>query len=106
LSSIEEELEQAELWSDLGRIDHLTAERDALLEQLAAASGLGGKLRGTGSTLERARVAATKAIATAIDRISLADPELGRHLRSSIRTGSECSYRPAADDAVVWILTE
>ena len=106
LSSIDEELDEAQRWADLGRLDRLSAERRALLDELAAASGLGGRLRGTGSTRERARVAATKAIATAIDRVALVDDELGRHLRAAVRTGSDCSYSPARGDRVAWVLSE
>jgi hypothetical protein len=60
LSDIERDLAEAEEWSDIGRLDALHAERDALVGELAAAAGLGGRPRVTGSSNERARVAATK----------------------------------------------
>lgn len=104
LAAIDEELDRAEDWADLGRVDALRAERDALLAELSASVGLGGRPRGTGSTAERARVAATKAIAAAVERVAGADPELGRHLRSAVRTGTECSYRPTAGDEIRWLL--
>jgi hypothetical protein len=106
LAAIHDELAKAEEWSDAGRIEALTDEREALLDELSAAAGLGGRARGTGSTQERARVAATKAIATAIERITLVDEVLGEHLRQSIRTGRECSYRPAPSDDVAWVLSD
>ncbi|MFP5345918.1 MAG: hypothetical protein ACLGIA_02660 [Actinomycetes bacterium] len=105
LAEIDEELAEAQQWADLGRAEQLSVERGALLDELAAASGLGGRARGTGSTHERARVAATKAIASAIERVSLVDPELGRHLRESVHTGTECSYRPTGEE-VRWVLAE
>ena len=105
LAGIDAELAEAEQWADAGRVELLSTERDALLDELSAAAGLGGRARGTGSTRERARVAATKAIATAIERITLVDDDLGRHLRESVRTGLHCSYRPDAGE-VDWVLTE
>ncbi|HWJ83262.1 MAG TPA: hypothetical protein VNS55_13580 [Nocardioides sp.] len=104
LADIDAELAEAEQWADQGRAERLAGEREALLDELGAAAGLGGRARAHGSTRERARVAATKAIGTAIDRIGAIDADLGRHLRDSVRTGSECSYRPAVGDEVTWVL--
>lgn len=67
LGELEHDLAEAEDWSDLGRLDALHAERDALVDELAAATGLGGRIRSSGSSQERARVAATKAITAAIE---------------------------------------
>jgi len=72
----------------------LTREREALLAELAAATGLGGRPRVAGSPAERMRKAVTYRIRYAIDRVSGAHPELGRHLRASVRTGTWCSYSP------------
>ena len=106
LSDIERDLTEAEEWSDVGRLDALHAERDALVGELAAAAGLGGRARVTGSSHERARVSATKAITAAIDRIATVDAPLGRHLRTTIRTGLQCSYQPDPDDTRDWILDQ
>jgi hypothetical protein len=106
LADIERDLTEAEEWSDLGRFDALHAERDALVGELAAATGFGGRARLTGSSHERARVAATKAITAAIDRLATIDAPLGRHLRATIRTGLHCSYQPDPDDTRDWILDE
>jgi tetratricopeptide (TPR) repeat protein len=106
LSDIERDLTEAQDWSDLGRLDALHAERDALVGELTAATGLGGRARVTGSSHERARVAATKAITAAIDRIATVDAPLGRHLQATIRTGLHCSYQPAIDDERDWILDQ
>jgi hypothetical protein len=80
------------------------AERDALVQQLAAAAGLGGRARASGATSERARVAVRKAIAAAIERIDAVDPALGRLLRDTVRTGSACRYEPDPARPVVWLL--
>ena len=106
LSDIERDLAEAEEWSDVARLDALHAERDALVGELAAAAGLGGRPRVSGSSNERARVAATKAITAAIDRIATVDAPLGRHLRATIRTGLQCSYQPDPDDKRDWILDQ
>ena len=79
------------------------AERDALIAELSAAYGLGGRQRRTGATAERARSAVTLRIRDAIARIGLEHPELGRHLRASVRTGVFCSYQP--EQPVDWQLT-
>ncbi|QGN34935.1 hypothetical protein [Microlunatus sp. Gsoil 973] len=105
LAAIEEELAEAEDWSDLARMESLGQERSALLDQVAESTGIGGRLRPTSSTAERARVAVSKAISVALDRIEQRDAELAEHLRSSVHNGAECSYQPG-DDHPVWILDE
>jgi hypothetical protein len=49
-------------------------------------------------------VTVRKAIVTAIDTITAADPVVGRHLATHIRTGSACSYEPDADQPSAWEL--
>jgi len=70
LRDLEQELDEAEQWSDTARLSGLRAERDALVDQVVGAAGLGGRSRLAGSSAERARVAVTKAIGAAIDRAS------------------------------------
>jgi hypothetical protein len=103
LQEIERDLAAAED-RDTGRLDPLHAERDALIAELAAASGLAGRTRPTGASSERARVAVTKAINAAVERIAAHDPALGAHLRRSVRTGAQCSYHPLAQDTRAWLL--
>ena len=55
-----------------------------------------------GSAAERARTAVTARIRDALRRIERADPELGAHLRRSVRTGTLCSYAP--ERATTWEL--
>ncbi|MDP9183293.1 MAG: ATPase, partial [Actinomycetota bacterium] len=78
-------------------------ERELLLEQLAGAYGLGGRVRRTGSSSEKARSAVTARVRDALKRIAALDPELGRHLTHSVRTGTFCSYAP--EKPVEWHLT-
>jgi hypothetical protein len=72
----------------------LNKEREALLAELSATTGLGGRSRTAGSPTERMRKAVTYRIRHAISRVAEAHPELGRHLRASVRTGTWCSYTP------------
>ncbi len=104
LRDLDQELTEAEEWSDIGRLDALHAERDALLDELARATGLGGRARTTGSSQERARVAVQKAISAATGRIATIDGPLGRHLRARIHTGLSCSYEPDPADDLEWVL--
>jgi hypothetical protein len=81
-------------------------ERAWLLDQLGAATGIGGRSRTTGSTGERARMAVRKAIVAALARIAETDPWLGRHLRDRVRTGLVCRYEPDPDHPVRWLLQD
>ena len=69
-------------------------EYDWLTSDLAASTGLGGRVRPFTDNDERARLAVGKAIRRAINRIEAVDPPIGRHLRDAVRTGRSCSYRP------------
>jgi len=97
LAELTADLEEAERFADPERAARARAEVDALTEQLAGAVGLGGRDRRLPSPAERARVNVTKAIRTAIRRISEHDPALAEHLRRTVRTGTFCVY--AADPA-------
>jgi hypothetical protein len=79
-------------------------ERAWLLDQLGAATGLGGRRRTSAPTEERARVAVRKAIVAALARIAETDPWLGRHLNDRVRTGLECRYESDPDHPVRWLL--
>ncbi|HJQ04349.1 MAG TPA: hypothetical protein VJ872_02815 [Nocardioides sp.] len=104
LGEIDAELDDADLLGDAERGEQLAKERSALLAELSAATGLGGRPRVTGSSAERARVTARKAIATALDAIHTADPVVARHLSTYVRTGLRCCYEPDPDHAVEWRL--
>jgi hypothetical protein len=84
LAEIDAHLDEARSWANTGRPAKLAAERDALLDQIRAATGLGGRPRVPGSAHERARIAVRKAIVNAIDRVAAADPSLGRLLSDTV----------------------
>jgi hypothetical protein len=104
LREIEEELTEAEGWADAARLDLVRAEREALLHELGAATGLGGRHRRPGSSHEKARVAVRKAVVSSLGRIAEVDPWLGRHLRDRVRTGLACRYETDPDQPVSWRL--
>ena len=104
ITELESELTEAEEWADEGRITKLRDERDALMDEIERATGLGGRDRKAGSVSERARVNVTKAIRAAVKRIEAADPALGRHLEAALRTGTSCAYLPDPDSAPTWRL--
>lgn len=81
------------------------AEREALLAEVAAATGLAGRQRSTGSSAERARVAVQKSVAAAIKRIGEVDPALGRLLQDTVRTGTSCGYDPDPARPIRWVLS-
>ncbi|MCG6495333.1 AAA family ATPase [Kitasatospora sp. A2-31] len=94
LRELDGESAEADAAGDAERSARIAVERDALVGQLSAAYGLGGRPRRTGSATERARTAVTARIRAAIDRISRAHPPLGRHLANAVRTGTLCVYEP------------
>ena len=103
LSEIGTQLDAADRRGDQAGAHALHAERDAILAQLRAATGLGGRPRRTGGTAERARVAVRKAIAAALAQVGTHDPGVARLLRDSVRTGMTCRWDPNPDHPVTWI---
>ncbi|MEU4741936.1 hypothetical protein AB0G02_15935 [Actinosynnema sp. NPDC023658] len=104
LTELGEELSDAEACHDTERAARARWELDALTQQLAAAFGLGGRARPTGSAAERARINITRAVRAAIARISETFPDLGHHLDSAIRTGTFSGYHPGPRPTLTWRL--
>ena len=94
LEELEDDLAEAEQASDGAAVDRARIEKEFLVAELAAAYGLSGRVRRAGDPAERARTTVTWRIREAIKRIEEAHPDLGRHLRASVRTGTFCSYSP------------
>ena len=93
---LQQDLEDAEADHDVGRAERARAELDAVVDQLTAALGLGGRSRRSAGSAERARTTVTQRVRATIRRVEDAHPRLGRHLRASVRTGTFCSYVPEA----------
>ena len=104
LSELDEELDEAQSWADTGRVERIETERDALLREIAGATGIGGRVRSSGGSAERARVAVRKAMTAALERIEAGDPFTARVLRRCVTTGSRCRYTPDPDTPTDWQL--
>lgn len=103
IQDLQADLDDAERDNDFARTERIGQELDAVIEQLSAAVGLGGRGRKLGDPAEKARTAVTWRIRSAIRKIAEAHPPLGRHLETSIRTGAFCAYQP--EKAVRWAVT-
>jgi tetratricopeptide (TPR) repeat protein len=102
LRELKEEITEAESWNDPERLARLQDESDALTHELAAAFGLGGRPRSSGSAAERSRVSVTRAIRASLERITEHNAPLGAHLEATVRTGTFCSYNPDPRVAINW----
>ncbi|GAA2486731.1 hypothetical protein [Winogradskya humida] len=102
LATVEERLDEADRAGDATRASELAAERAALVAELRAATGLGGRPRLQSAEAERARVNATRALGTVLSRLDKVTPLAAGHLRASLRTGSHFRYQPAAGGPRRW----
>jgi hypothetical protein len=102
LTELEEELEEAEQFNDPARATKARQERDFLVQELARAVGLGGRDRRAAAHAERARLNASRAIRAAVANLAEANPALGRHLSSTVRTGRYCAYLPDPRAPIAW----
>jgi hypothetical protein len=82
---LQAEIDEAEAWHDTERSSRAREEFDFLVQELTAATGLGGRDRTFRSGAERARQRVKKAIAASMVRIGEQHPALGKHL-----AGSQC----------------
>lgn len=80
---------EAKHMQDLGRLQPLQEELEVIQQQLLEARRI------KHPPTERARKAVYNRIRTAIAHIETELPELARHLRASIKTGTHCSYYPS-----------
>jgi hypothetical protein len=87
--------DEADEQNDRAGTARARGELEMLEDELAAAVGLGGRARRSGSAAERARVNVQRRIAEAIRRVGSACPALGRHLERCVRTGTYCRYSPS-----------
>ena len=94
LAEIEHDLDSARLRNDPVRAERMSLEREALIAELRRNFDNRGRPRRLGDMAERARKAVTARVRDAVGSVAAAHPDLGQHLRESIRTGAFCSYRP------------
>ncbi|MFB4276686.1 AAA family ATPase [Nonomuraea sp. MTCD27] len=103
LARLDEEIDRAAELGDDGRAAEFDRERAALLAELRAAAGLGGRTRRLGDEAERARKTVTARIRDTLRKLDHAHPELAAHLRATVSTGATCRYQPG-DDKIGWRL--
>ncbi|MFB4262955.1 AAA family ATPase [Nonomuraea sp. GTA35] len=97
LELLDEEIDRAVELGEERRAAEFDAERQALLDELRTAAGLGGRPRRLGDEAERARKAVTNRIRNTLRQLDQRHPELAAHLRASVSTGSTCRYLPASE---------
>lgn len=99
---LQSDLDKAEQMADIARAARARAELDAILDQLRAATGLGGRARRVGGSNERARVNVARNIRRAIAGIGRVSSEAGAHLATSVRTGHWCRYERDPSSNIEW----
>ncbi|MFD3736967.1 ATP-binding protein [Streptomyces sp. NPDC058629] len=102
LARLDAEIDRAAARDDTRQVRAYDRERQALLDQLRTAAGLGGRSRRLGDETERARKTVTARIRDTLRKLDSLHPELAAHLRESVTTGTTCAYRPG--DAPDWRL--
>lgn len=103
IAALQAAIEEAELLQQLEQLELLRQEYDQLLDHLSQSVGFGGRIRKVSGSIEKARTAVTWRIRSAIKKISQVHPNLGKHLKISIKTGLVCEYTPEKD--LSWIVT-
>lgn len=94
LREVEDDLARAEAVDDRVGASLARVEREFVVGQLSAPMEHG--------TLDPVRSAVVARIRAGLERVERADPDLGRHLRHCISTGTFCSYEP--DRPRAWTL--
>lgn len=101
LEAIAEELLEAKMENDVHRQVELREEAEQLANHLSSVTGLGGEPRPAADDAEKARQTVTTAIRRSLKAIEKKHPELWKHLRKHLKTGSFCCYAP--DPEVTWV---
>jgi hypothetical protein len=102
LSELKEALEDQQERGNNTRAAEIESEIAFLVREISRAVGLGGRNRRAGSAAERARLNVTRAIKTAVQKISEHQAEFGSLLDRSVRTGSFCCYIADPHVPITW----
>jgi tetratricopeptide (TPR) repeat protein len=94
LVALDDEIDEASANNDLERATRARAERDFLIAELSAATGLGGRSRRLDDESEKARKTVTARIKYTLNRLSSVHPALAEHLVATVHTGVYCRYSP------------
>src|SRR3954467_1090823 len=103
LLELEEDLTEAQSWSDAGRGARINDEIEFVTHALNGAMGLGGRDRRAASGAERARFNVTRAIRSTLGRIRKYDDGCADHLDVTVRTGMYCAYVPDPRTPISWV---
>jgi len=104
LREVDDDIEEAVQRNDLGRQAQAEADRAYLITELSRAVGLGARGRTVGGSSERARTSVARSLRYALTEIGNHHPAAAEHLRSSLRTGTYCSYQPDPFARIEWQL--
>ncbi|MFI7285511.1 ATP-binding protein [Streptomyces anulatus] len=94
LARLDAEIDRAAARDDVRGVAEYDRERQALLDELRTAAGLGGRTRRLGDQTERARKTVTARIRDTLRKLDTLHPALATHLKASVTTGTTCAYRP------------
>ncbi|MGW3500689.1 ATP-binding protein [Streptomyces globisporus] len=94
LDRLDAEIDRAAARDDTQQVEKYGRERQALLDELRTAAGLGGRTRRLGDQTERARKTVTARIRDTLRKLDTLHPALAAHLKASVTTGTTCAYRP------------
>ncbi|HUP84315.1 MAG TPA: hypothetical protein VM143_01490 [Acidimicrobiales bacterium] len=103
VEKLRSDIEEALADEHLDAAEAMQIELDALVGQLAQAFGLGGRSRRAASAAERARLNVSRALRSALARLSEALPVAGAALDRRVRTGVYCVYEPDVD-GMRWVV--
>ena len=104
LAEVDDDIEEATMLNDLGRMELAQRDREYLIAELTSAVGFGGRTRSVGGSAERARTSVTRSLRYALRRMAEHHPALAAHLEQSVQTGTYCVYTPDPIAPLVWDL--
>ncbi len=99
---LRDQIEDALAVEDDERAAALQTELDTMVAELARSFGLGGRERWASSAAEKARLNVTRALRSALGKLTEALPDAGSVLDRRVRTGAFCAYHPHPDDEITW----
>ena len=102
LAEVEQDIDEATLMNDVGRLELAQRDRDYLVAELTAAVGLGGCERLVRGSSERARTSVARCLRYALTRLAEHNTDLAAHLQGAVHTGTYCSYRTNPLVPVQW----
>lgn len=101
LNEIDKELEEANKNNDIGQIEKLEEEKQAIVDELKNATAIKGKPRHFSDEPEKARKMITEAIKRSLEAIKEHDKDLYEYLDKHIKTGTTFFYNP--EQSTDWV---